>query len=329
MADMRKNSRGGGGKGPRYVSRSGGRRSGGASEEAEDGGGGGGKQKLFFAGIARETLEIVDARFFRIGEKAVPLGPMIDAAVEGTVLYPDGTAIPGTRRARGDGGSEQQADGRGPTVRVQAATTLQAAEPLAREAEARGAPPIAALNFASARNPGGGFLRGSQAQEESLARSSALYSCLTCERARDYYLANHDSDSYYTDGVIFSPAVPFFRKDDGNLLEVPFVASVITAPAVNASVSIRKGTADWQEIERVMSRRIARILAVARHQGVRVLVAGAFGCGVFRNDPAMVAGIFHRLLFTDFARAFDLVVFAIPGDRRANIEPFRKAFGSK
>ena len=38
-----------------------------------------------------------------------------------------------------------------------------------------GCAPVAALNFASANSPGGGFLRGSQAQEESLARSSGLY----------------------------------------------------------------------------------------------------------------------------------------------------------
>ncbi len=31
------------------------------------------------------------------------------------------------------------------------------------------------LNFASAKNPGGGFLSGSQAQEECLARASGLY----------------------------------------------------------------------------------------------------------------------------------------------------------
>ena len=37
----------------------------------------------------------------------------------------------------------------------------------------------AALNFASAKNPGGGFMGGAIAQEESLARSSSLYASQT------------------------------------------------------------------------------------------------------------------------------------------------------
>lgn len=40
---------------------------------------------------------------------------------------------------------------------------------------------IIALNFASAKNPGGGFLNGAMAQEESIARASTLYPCLIKE----------------------------------------------------------------------------------------------------------------------------------------------------
>jgi uncharacterized protein (TIGR02452 family) len=64
------------------------------------------------------------------------------------------------------------------TIAVTRATTLGAAQALAAEY-----PTLACLNFASAKNPGGGFLSGSQAQEESLARASGLYSTLHSCRA--------------------------------------------------------------------------------------------------------------------------------------------------
>lgn len=56
-------------------------------------------------------------------------------------------------------------------------TTQQAAQRmyLERAASATNDGRLAILNFASAKNPGGGFLRGSQAQEECLARASTLY----------------------------------------------------------------------------------------------------------------------------------------------------------
>ena len=62
------------------------------------------------------------------------------------------------------------------------ADTLAAAARLA----ARGCN-VVALNFASAKHAGGGWLRGAQAQEESVTRRSTLYASLTSEGARGYY----------------------------------------------------------------------------------------------------------------------------------------------
>ena len=60
----------------------------------------------------------------------------------------------------------------------------------------------------------------------------------------------------------------------------------------------------------MLAARAERVLAVAAAHGHRKLVLGAWGCGVFRNDPAVVAEAFAGQL----ARAqghFDQVVFAV------------------
>ena len=67
------------------------------------------------------------------------------------------------------------------------------------------APAVGVLNFASARNPGGGFLNGSRAQEESLAASSNLYFIQTLPQNWVYYEINRQfSSTLYTDHMIFS-----------------------------------------------------------------------------------------------------------------------------
>src|SRR6185436_13377518 len=63
---------------------------------------------------------------------------------------------------------------------------------------------LACLNFASAKNPGGGFLNGAIAQEEALAAASGLYPCLL--KVPDYYSRNRANRStLYLDLIIFSP----------------------------------------------------------------------------------------------------------------------------
>ncbi|KAL7573820.1 hypothetical protein ACA910_007845 [Epithemia clementina (nom. ined.)] len=101
---------------------------------------------------------------------------------------------------------------------------------------------IFCLNFASARHPGGGFLNGSQAQEESLARASGLYACLTQPGPQEQYYKVHNNDNnndncspfgYTTDTMIYSPKVPVFKDDHGALLETPVMVSFLTAAAVD------------------------------------------------------------------------------------------------
>jgi uncharacterized protein (TIGR02452 family) len=188
------------------------------------------------------------------------------------------------------------------------------------------------LNFASAKNPGGGFLNGSQAQEEALARASGLYPCLLT--AREYYERNRANRSaVYLDLAIFSPQVPFFRDDSGVLLEKPILASVITAPAPNAGAVEQNEPKNVGEIELALKRRTELVLGIAVAHEVKRLVLGAWGCGVFRNDPAIVAKTFSEFLKPpgQFAGAFAEVVFAVydRSETLATYNAFAQQFNSK
>jgi hypothetical protein len=162
--------------------------------------------------MATKTMAIIEAGGYRSpGGRDVRIGAGVRDAVAGTRLYLPGEAIAAQPR---------QVAG-GPVTEVTNETSLAAAR--------RMGPDAACLVFASAKNPGGGFLTGAQAQEESIARSSALHPCQVAAGE-------------------FCPRPPQARS--------------------------------------------------------------AWGCGVFRNDPAVVAGAFAGQL----ARVqghFEHVVFAV------------------
>ncbi|MGW6445444.1 TIGR02452 family protein [Lentzea sp. NPDC055074] len=167
---------------------------------------------------------------------------------------------------------------------------------------------VAALNFASARNAGGGFLNGAQAQEESIARGSAIYPSLRA--AGEFYAYHRAHESLlYSDRVIYSPRVPVFKDDRGALLPRPYEVSFLTAAAPNRSAILRSQPERADDIPLALLRRAIRVLHVAASHGHRRLVLGAWGCGVFGNDPATVARIFGLALRDN--RYFDHVVFAV------------------
>jgi hypothetical protein len=109
-------------------------------------------------------------------------------------------------------------------VEIANETTLAAARRLVEA----GMRPLV-LNFANGIHPGGGFLHGARAQEESLCRSSALYATLVGDPMYAAHARRSIPDS--TDWAILSPDVPVFRHDDGRPLDEPWLASFITCAA--------------------------------------------------------------------------------------------------
>lgn len=260
--------------------------------------------------IARRTEDIVHTGHYRS-----PLGREVTFAAELAI------ALAGTRLYGPDPVPVPRLDNDRPThIEVTGEGSIQAAHRLSANPD-----PVAVLNFASARNPGGGYLNGAQAQEEALCRDSALYATLL--RAPDYY-AHHraNRDAFYTDRVIHSPCVPVFRDSRGDLLEVPFTAGFLTSPAPNAGVIRRQTPDEAHRIPAVLASRAERVLEVAAANNYRRLVLGAWGCGVFQNDPALVASTFRDLLTGRFAGHFDEVVFAILDRTDTTRDAFARAF---
>jgi len=185
---------------------------------------------------------------------------------------------------------------------------------------------VLCLNFASAKNPGGGFLGGSQAQEESIARATGLYPCQM--KAWTYYEINRNSTScFYTDNMIYSPKVPILKNEEGEICPEILTTGIITAPAVNTGVVKRKEPNRVGEVKEVMKRRIAKVLAIALLNNHKSIVLGAWGCGVFQNDPVDIAQYFNEVIEADFKDEFREIVFAIYSRQEKFINAFYEEFG--
>jgi len=72
-----------------------------------------------------------------------------------------------------------------------------------------------------------------------------------------------------------------------------------------------------------MRERAHRILAVATKHKTEHLILGAWGCGVFNNDPWIIAKMFYKLIANEFAGTFKTIMFAIPDAKIYNC--FREA----
>ena len=198
---------------------------------------------------------------------------------------------------------------------------------------------VAVLNFASATTPGGGVERGASAQEECLCRVSNLFLCLTDKAVWEpFYKEHRDAhDNIHNDDIIYTPNVCVIKDDSyRDYSEADqFDVDVITCAAPNLRDnpnnqynmdSPEKAEVSVEELYRIHWKRATKIMQVAASKGVEVLILGAFGCGVFRNDPATVAKAYKDAL-SNFRHAFKEVEFAIYCSRDwTNYEKFEEAF---
>jgi len=224
---------------------------------------------------------------------------------------------------------------------------------------------IVMLNFSSAKNPGGGWDSGALAQEESIARSATLIPTLTKYQTEFYeYHRNQKKTMLYSHALIYSPDVVIMKHGNGVQIERDdgyYKCNVITSPAVNAGYYVKRAKpmdymmrthggmdkmakgndigdkerkiAAWNVVDYVMKERCKRVLELAMKYDNEYIILGAWGCGVFGNEPNMIARIFAELLRDRYYNVFRKVVFAILDHKKKQtmdkfIYQFEKVFGS-
>lgn len=174
---------------------------------------------------------------------------------------------------------------------------------------------VGVLNFASAKNPGGGFLNGASAQEESLCRASDLYMYL--KDVNEFYKnPKHHKNGLYDNDLIYSKDVNFLCDSSGNIIKGILTADVITCAAVNLSdIKNKKQNNLLSLVDSEMVKRIENIIEIAVKNEVETLILGAFGCGVFGNSGYKVKSHFETVLNNPkYKNRFKKIVFSIYKD---------------
>jgi uncharacterized protein (TIGR02452 family) len=161
---------------------------------------------------------------------------------------------------------------------------------------------VCILNMASPKTAGGGVLRGSVAQEECLFRCTNLYQTIT----QNLYPLKENEALYTSSAVIVK---------DKNYVPLESVRNIdcVTVAAVNLNRSLFVDK-DENYVD-IMKQKIRLMLSLPSHANCDTLVLGAWGCGVFDNEPSEVADMFYDILVEEkFRYRFNSVIFGVIND---------------
>jgi uncharacterized protein (TIGR02452 family) len=178
---------------------------------------------------------------------------------------------------------------------------------------------VCALNMASYKRPGGGVENGARAQEECLFRCSNLFDVVS----KDLYPLR-DHECLYTQRALFF-------KDKDYYQITPIECDVITLAAINLNDKAKYDPVqNLYNYENLTREKIRLMLSVPQSWGAQYLILGAWGCGVFNNDPTTMSQYFSEVLVGEgYNLNFKNVVFAIINDHNSvgnNFEIFNNEF---
>lgn len=179
---------------------------------------------------------------------------------------------------------------------------------------------MAILNFASYKHPGGGYIVGMMAQEEQLCHFSTMYNIL--DKCEDFYANNRkrlNFGVYETIGLYFKSR---FITNGRNDIVVNIIS--IAAPNYGIVSLYRPEKLDLAMTE--MKNRVDTVIHKASMENIDTLILGAWGCGVFKWSPEIVANMFKDSIYNDPKSGnIKRIIFAIPKGK--NYEVFKNVFG--
>ncbi|KAJ5637852.1 hypothetical protein N7490_007731 [Penicillium lividum] len=166
---------------------------------------------------------------------------------------------------------------------------------------------VGVLNMASEKDPGGGWLKGSLAQEEALCLRSTLITTLY----KHYYPLSEF-------GAIWSPEVAVFRDEVNSWCRVYedskiFIVGVVSVAALRCPrlTEDKRYFAHPGDI-RVVKDKMRQALRVLVKNDITHGVLGALGCGAFKNPTRETARIYKEVLNEpEWKGAFEELVFAV------------------
>lgn len=159
------------------------------------------------------------------------------------------------------------------------------------------------LNFASYKSPGGGFLNGMMAQEEALCHVSTLFPVLESFE-EEYYSINRQTlnRGLYRHTAIYSPDIVFVHEGKD------ITADVLTCAAPNWGAAVRNEVF-FEEDQEEIRERLRFINQILAGHDCKTFIAGAWGCGVFKQDPEFMC----RAICEEITYPENLVLAVPPG----------------